>query len=138
MNRDDLKFRVYDTQEQRYLCEDSAAYLDNYGRLVEYGNYIEEAYPGRYIVERCTGLHDVAGELIYKDDVVVVPRGDELVEYIVRWRKSMWCLYRWPHDYKPLDDFDYHQNGVRQRVEGPFRQCRIVGNIHDKEKNEQG
>ena len=139
MNRDDLKYRVWSVSDEKYIT--NVALLPS-GEIF----YISDNLDGSVElwepdppvgVERCTGRHDVAGKLIYEDDVVVVPKGDELVEYVVKWRNSMWCLYHWPHEYKPLDDFDYRQNGVRQRVEGPCRQCRIVGNIHDKEKNEQ-
>ena len=125
MNRDDLKYRAWSVSDEKYITNVVLVPTGVVLRISENGDGSCELWGGPPVgVERCTGRHDAAGGLIYEDDVVVVPKGDELVEYVIKWHNSVWCLYHQPHDYKPLDDFDY-------------RQCRIVGNIHDKEQHEQ-
>ena len=125
MNIDMFRFRVRDTENETYLDED-CLWLRSDGYAYE-GQY--QLSTSDFIVERCTGLKDKHGNLIYEGDIVCyddTPYNGYATKKIgvVVYRKAQFC-YKYSDClgglYQPLvpsDDFWQ-------------RKTEIIGNVHE-------
>lgn len=69
MNNDRFKFRVWDNEEKCYST--ACFFLSVEGELYIFiGGVVHKANPEIYIVEKCTGLEDENGKLIFEGDKV--------------------------------------------------------------------
>ena len=70
MTNDHLKFRVWDKAKKRYY-PDAALVMDVNGDVYDDpgDRKPKKLSPPDYVVERCTGLKDGNGRLIYEGDV---------------------------------------------------------------------
>ena len=119
MNRDDLKYRVWSVSDEKYIT--NVALLPS-GEIFyisdNFDGSVELWEPGPPVgVERCTGLKDEDGELIYEGDFIKVD--DEASRREVCWFRGEWNV-----------------TGERLTDLCRTRRVRVVGNIHDKERNE--
>lgn len=76
MKNDRLKFRVYSQDEKRYIT-DELVYLTQDGELLDSSNDVIE----NVIIERCTGLRDKNGKLIYEGDIIKTEDGNGVVYF---------------------------------------------------------
>lgn len=127
---DILKFRVWYKPNECYIDinDGDMFYLEPNGRLT-IGVYDGDADDMRYlreediIVERCTGLKDKNGKLIYEGDIISF---NEIKECgTVVWDKNnlLWryCGKNEKHYVQPLGDLDMDY-------------WQVVGNIHENEE----
>ncbi len=142
MNNDRLKFRVWDTKQNKYITnvfiidEDEEIAHEYYnfminqdGRLCANRNDCSDWYagndsvqymvPDRFIIEQCTGLRDMNGSLIYEGDIVRFVGGVGAVvgePEVVVWEYGCFC----------------------PGVDGPFENStelyEIIGNIHEQKE----
>lgn len=126
MNRDDLKYRVWDTQERRYLSIDSTIFLNCQGRLIRGDIYIEDVHPGRYVIERCTEFTDNYEIPVYEKDRIKIEdpiKGIEQdTEYCVGWIKGCWYALG-AHGMQRLSELLENHSVL------------VLGTIHDKEQH---
>lgn len=116
---DRLKFRVWDRIHKTYEHDCAGAYfIDMLGDLIcikEEDDNEDRVQGENFVVERCTGLKDKNGKLIYEGDVL----GDGLLKAIVTWDDDRYVL-------------EYDDGGV-----GEFalwvKTFEIIGNIHEME-----
>lgn len=68
MNNDRFKYRVWDEKERRYV--ELAFFVSSEGTLYIHFPLYMIAYSNPHIIEQCTGVRDINGELIYEGDIV--------------------------------------------------------------------
>ncbi len=106
---DELKFRVFDIVEWEYL--NIPLYISSDGKL--YDKTLEDGlYDEIYIIERCTGIKDKDGKLIYQGDIVKTT--DTLDSEIIY---DNGC-FRFDWNGEPLSNWDSND-------------LKIVGNKHE-------
>ena len=113
---DRLKFRVWDKEEKCYST--ACFFLSGEGELYIFiGGVVHKANPERYIVEKCTGLKDKNGRLIYEGDIVFIHSG--MTEGVIKFENGSF-VFDWrfakPLAIPILKDTD---------------DVEIVGNIHE-------
>ena len=121
-NHDRFKFRVWDNVRKEYNRYQSI-YLAQEGGvcypLLDGGMTFPDE-DSEYIIEQCTGLRDVNGELIYEGDVI---RYDKLYEgytFVVKWKPDMVMFVLW----------DINKGGSAILGAGVEQCAEIIGNIH--------
>ena len=151
-NNDINKFRVWSTKEKSYggFFHDSASINEDGKLSVHYwckGEYTTDILgdgfeEGDYIIERCTGLRDKNGKLIYAGDIVEVVYFDrEGSDYTMQG-----CIiiteFGVMLDYVKGEHFKAYTGGsenvylcewLRDFVDDPEAQIEIIGNIHEQE-----
>lgn len=119
MNKDFLKYRVYDTIKNRYLDGSEYEFLLHGDGNLLLGNWHGDSHfanPG-FIVERCIGYSDKNGKLIYEGDIVETRIG----AYNIVWSDTEcgWALqHRTTHRMRAMNCFD-------------FDEIKVFSNIHD-------
>ena len=135
MNKDDLKFRVWDNEEKCYQESDADYCRINYNGELEcmftYDNGIGCRYEyiqDRCSIERCTGFTDNYEIPIYEKDRIKIEdpiKGiKQDTEYCVGWTKGCWYALG-AHGMQRLSELLENHSVL------------VLGSIHDKEKNEQ-
>lgn len=76
---DDLKFRVWHEKHKRYVDFEDLA-IDMSGRLLDRDRYVLNQK--EYIIERCTGLKDCNGKLIFEGDKLEYRNNDKLKVFV--------------------------------------------------------
>lgn len=140
MNRDDLKYRVWDNQVKRYLSfdgNDDGLFLLPDAKL--WGGKIggcigchawklKEYEPTSYVVERCTGFTDNYEIPIYEKDRIKIENPikgiEQDTEYCVGWIKGCWYALG-AHGMQRLSELLENHSVL------------VLGTIHDKEQHEQ-
>ena len=140
MNNDRLKFRLWDIKNEEYVedqCDECCIYFD--GRL-HAGAYCDDGYTGHWgeyeqhevIIEQCTGLRDINGNLIYAGDRGILtvfggigPNGgyvdsDKQVNAQVEWVDECAGFYF-------VDD-----NGIYYDMTNSTEVFEIIGNVHEQ------
>ena len=132
MSNDDSKlFRVWDCDEKRYRDDnvvEGSFLLSMNGDLIVWNDYdrnLHSPNEGRFDVERCTGLYDSNGKLIYQGDII--ERCETSFNLVKHFCRAVYvdplyaCFYEMlPGDYVryPLD-----YNSAAK--------CKVVGNINE-------
>lgn len=133
MNNDKLKFRVFNKNIKKYepLCgtDENGKFfylIFPNGKLYLYNDHTYENMDDVSIVERCTGLRDKNGNLIYEGDIVRCDRDfdDGRIGLIkkVAFFDGAFCLGN-------LDGFDWYYINKFHNIE-------IIGNIHEQKDAE--
>ena len=144
-NNDCCGFRVWDSKEKCYVdTEDDYSYssLREDGSVMVYRHALgetyldDDSYEGRYIPERCTGLKDQDGKLIYHNDRLHHDHDGLVFDCVVEWHGGGWCV-REGKTIEPLGSFIVTLFGVSQVIHGPAGVCKIVGTIHDEEEKDE-
>ena len=120
-NKDRFKFRVWDKGNEKYIYDAVYAYDgnsykgegDNLGHIYCFGEYLDDQEGGLCVVEQCTGLKDMEGNLVYEGDIVYSYDNDkagviefDVARFVISFPKS-----------KTWDD-----------LYGSFK---VIGNIHE-------
>lgn len=144
MNEARFLFRVYDNYNRVYVTDSLILHIKDGTR--NYELFSPDAK--QYTMEQCTGMEDCDGNLIFEGDKVEVPimmwtekitSAIPVIKYVV-WDKKEWKLASMikrecsnPNCPYETKKFDF---GARSNLSS-FTNCRVVGNIHEVEKNEQ-
>lgn len=132
MNNDRFKFRVWDNEEKCYST--ACFFLSVEGELYIFiGGVVHKANPEIYIVEKCTGLEDENGKLIFEGDKVRMTEfyfdgcGESERNFIgyVMWNKGEFVLSKNPE--KP--EYENETEIIPHISWG--HSFEIVGNIHE-------
>ena len=129
----ELKFRVWDKANNRYLRRDSTG-IDNLGNIIDFENCDEDdrgvhnvRVLGKndmgFTTEQYTGLHDKNGKEIYEGDILSIPhRKDKKKDklYTVVWHKTHARL-----------NFANTNGEFGEISIGKIMRSQIVGNIHE-------
>lgn len=135
MNNDRFKFRVWDNEEKCYST--ACFFLSVEGELYIFiGGVVHKANPEIYIVEKCTGLEDENGKLIFEGDKVRMTEfyfdgcGESERNFVgyVMWNKGEFVLSKNPE--KP--EYENETEIIPHISWG--HSFEIVGNIHEVEK----
>ena len=129
----ELKFRVWDKANNRYLRRDSTG-IDNLGNIIDFENCDEDdrgvhnvRVLGKndmgFTTEQYTGLHDKNGKEIYEGDILSIPRRKDKKKdklYTVVWHKTHARL-----------NFANTNGEFGEISIGKIIRSQIVGNIHE-------
>lgn len=129
----ELKFRVWDKANNRYLRRDSTG-IDNLGNIIDFENCDEDdrgvhnvCVLGKndmgFTTEQYTGLHDKNGKEIYEGDILSIPRRKDKKKdklYTVVWHKTHARL-----------NFANTNGEFGEISIGKIMRSQIVGNIHE-------
>lgn len=133
MNDDRLKFRVWDKEEKCYST--ACFFLSGEGELYIFiGGVVHKANPERYIVEKCTGLRDKKGKLIFEGDICLLYG----IKQEIRWKDGGFG-YR---DYPPCADTDGFIFSEtlpftnRMYLRQILKEIEVIGTIHDNPEEE--
>lgn len=140
MNGDLLKFRVWNSIENKY--DEEPFFIDMLGDLIkisEFDDNIDRVQKrDKFIVERCTGVKDRHGKLIYEGDVVdvYIPIEDAhrkcVVEYVIDGGTAQW-ICRYLNGSKRLHrTFGESFEITAEYLDGDY--STVIGNIHEVEK----
>lgn len=130
-----FKFRVWDNEEKCYST--ACFFLSVEGELYIFiGGVVHKANPEIYIVEKCTGLEDENGKLIFEGDKVRMTEfyfdgcGESERNFVgyVMWNKGEFVLSKNPE--KP--EYENETEIIPHISWG--HSFEIVGNIHEVEK----
>lgn len=115
-------FRVWDKQTGKHLPA-TGLFIDCQGRIWQ-GSRLLENFDGHLIIERCTGLKDKNGKLIYAGDVFEATvlnsfDGDEMIDKRIRGQVAYYV----------------DEAAFTFAAYSPFNlsELEIIGNIHEKE-----
>lgn len=117
MNTDSSKYRVWDSEKKAYAHEGYV--VTQLGVVGTYDPYVGLIREINCTIERCTGLKDKHGNLIYEGDVVVEPSGDKLT---VIYKNGAFML-----------DYD----GVSTSLLCEALCPEIIGNVHESEVKDE-
>ena len=132
---DRLKFRVWDKEEKCYST--ACFFLSVEGELFVFiGGVVHTTNPEIYIVEKCTGLEDENGKLIFEGDKVRMTEfyfdgcGEAERNFVgyVMWNKCEFVLSKNPE--KP--EYENETEIIPHISWG--HSFEIVGNIHEEKK----
>lgn len=149
-NNDINKFRVWDNLYQKYTDENyEITWIDTSGKIflqiwIDGEPRIEcNAHEFRFVIERCTGLRDKNGKLIYAGDIVEVVYFDrEGSDYTMQGCISI-TEFGVMLDYVKGEHFKAYTGGsenvylcewLRDFVDDPEAQIEIIDNIHKQEE----
>lgn len=134
MNNDRLKFRVWDENAQQYDPNIKFYFLNSDGNLLEQSEFFQHGafklYPAKSkIAERCTGLQDKNGNLIYQGDIIQFThkRGyftDKGDIRIIEFSTFRFCGFGWRS--RPENNVEF------ALTENAAKKCVIIGNIHEQ------
>ena len=124
----ELKFRVWDKANNRYLRRDSTG-IDNLGNIIDFENCDEDDWgvhnvrilgknDMRFTTEQYTGLHDKNGRKIYKGDIVAEHNGD-IIGTIVQHPSGEWQI-AWVGIFGGVSKLYNHRDW-----------CEVIGDIHN-------
>lgn len=141
MSNDSFKFRVWNKlgkyyEPEQYLKLTQDGYLRLYHDSIKFPLFGTES---EHIVERCTGLKDVNGKLIFEGDVVnmYIPCEDNyrkcVVQYVIDEGTAQWlAVYLEGRRYHMLLGIVY--DITAEYLDGSY--CTVIGNIHDDQFRE--
>lgn len=130
MYRNNLKFKIWDTEEKKWF---EPIYRANEGTLLDLsiglsGDVIrrtlqcssehESMFENKYIVCRFTGLKDKSGVEVFEGDIAIpVSTDNDITPFVIKWRDDVYCIVG--------------DSGAEWLMMEEFEGCEIVGNIYE-------
>lgn len=132
----ELKFRIWDNEENKYFKPIYEAYKGNLldlsislsgellRRTIEFPSEHESRFPDRYVIEQYTGLKDINGIDVYESDIVERKEtgceGSYIAKYEVVYGKHGFVL-------KVIQSHIFKKGAIIQVME----ELKVIGNIHE-------